>query len=381
MSVHRLPSGRWQVRWRCPGVPGQQSKVVDNRGDAGSLDRAIKKLGGQILKSDPRIEYLTLIGAPDPRPGRAKASVETKAKGTTLGKAIDLYAERPGNSENTTTAYRHLRTRLGSLAKVTVAEVTQEEIDRLFKRLQKEYAPNTVYSMVINLHAALALYDRGDAMAGVKGRYEAETLLEAVYLTPEQRASLIETAHLPKYAKHNMALFCEFILETGLRLGEALAVQVKHLDLDAAPPQIKVRHAVSGRAVRSDGFAPVRLKTKHAKREVTVSSLMAKKIAKAVEGRSPDATVLRPAYAGWWLHCAVETTFRSLCQDAPGVPDHTRIHDLRHTRAKTLLDAGADLSRVSRFLGHANVGITAKVYDGYDITSLASLHTLMDLAI
>lgn len=39
-----------------------------------------------------------------------------------------------------------------------------------------------------------------------------------------------------------------------------------------------------------------------------------------------------------------------------------RFHDVRHTHATLLLESGADISVVSKRLGHANVGFTAKVY-------------------
>jgi integrase len=39
-----------------------------------------------------------------------------------------------------------------------------------------------------------------------------------------------------------------------------------------------------------------------------------------------------------------------------------RFHDVRHTHATLLLEAGVDISVVSRRIGHGDVGFTAKVY-------------------
>ena len=39
-----------------------------------------------------------------------------------------------------------------------------------------------------------------------------------------------------------------------------------------------------------------------------------------------------------------------------------RFHDLRHTAASLLLDAGVPVKVVSTWLGHANIGITLDVY-------------------
>ena len=44
-----------------------------------------------------------------------------------------------------------------------------------------------------------------------------------------------------------------------------------------------------------------------------------------------------------------------------GLPQR-RFHDLRHTFATLAIEAGEDISVVSRALGHASVAITADVY-------------------
>jgi integrase len=45
-----------------------------------------------------------------------------------------------------------------------------------------------------------------------------------------------------------------------------------------------------------------------------------------------------------------------------GLPRETRIHDLRHTTATTLLATGTDIATTARILGHATPQITATVY-------------------
>jgi integrase len=39
-----------------------------------------------------------------------------------------------------------------------------------------------------------------------------------------------------------------------------------------------------------------------------------------------------------------------------------RVHDLRHTSATLMLDAGVPLVTVSKILGHSSVAVTAKIY-------------------
>jgi integrase len=47
---------------------------------------------------------------------------------------------------------------------------------------------------------------------------------------------------------------------------------------------------------------------------------------------------------------------------ASGLPQETRFHDLRHTAASLLLGEGVPVPVVSQLLGHADSGITLKVY-------------------
>lgn len=65
-----------------------------------------------------------------------------------------------------------------------------------------------------------------------------------------------------------------------------------------------------------------------------------------------DGTFLRPDY--------VTAKFRRILKQH-GLP-HIRFHDLRHTTASIMIENGADLKRVSEWLGHSNVGTTANIY-------------------
>ena len=44
------------------------------------------------------------------------------------------------------------------------------------------------------------------------------------------------------------------------------------------------------------------------------------------------------------------------------IPDGLRFHDLRHTHATALVEAGCSIKAISRRLGHADVVITLRVY-------------------
>lgn len=49
-------------------------------------------------------------------------------------------------------------------------------------------------------------------------------------------------------------------------------------------------------------------------------------------------------------------------REAAGIPDTITFHDLRHTQASLMLDAGADLKVIQARLGHAKFETTANLY-------------------
>ena len=55
------------------------------------------------------------------------------------------------------------------------------------------------------------------------------------------------------------------------------------------------------------------------------------------------------------------THFKRILKHA-GLPDSTRVHDLRHTAVSLMLNNGQSLAVVSRMVGHSSVSVTADVY-------------------
>ena len=60
----------------------------------------------------------------------------------------------------------------------------------------------------------------------------------------------------------------------------------------------------------------------------------------------------------------IRKSFKNACQRA-GITYPTRMYDLRHLFATTLLNKGADLAAVSKMMGHSTVKLTADTYYHY----------------
>src|SRR4051794_34420775 len=187
------------------------------------------------------------------------------------------------------------------------------------------------------------------------------TSKEAPHLTPPQVAELLRAAEGSRYAP----LFA-LLVHTGLRRGEALALQWS--DVDLAKGLLRVRGTLS----RIDGELLVtEPKTAKSKRFVPISAPAARLL---LDVRAAQADERSRAGSAWRQTGFVFTTefgepcdprnaFRALKVAAAraGLPG-VGLHTLRHSAARVMLTHGVPLKVVSEILGHSSIAITGAVY-------------------
>ena len=150
---------------------------------------------------------------------------------------------------------------------------------------------------------------------------------------------------------------CVLILETGLRAGEALALDWS--DIDEERRLLKV----SKNMVRVDGKNLVQRATKTAsgKRTVPLNSRALEAIqhlkAQQVEG-CPFVFATQTGEHVSYRHLLA--TMEKACE-AAGV-EHRGLHALRHSFASNLYARGVEVKIISKLLGHASVEITYNRY-------------------
>jgi integrase len=160
-----------------------------------------------------------------------------------------------------------------------------------------------------------------------------------------------------------------FLLGTGARRGEALALRWKDLDFDKGVVRIE-RSLEQTKGAKGSLLRFKSRKTKNGRRNVSISPwLVAELKAHRTRqqerrlslgmGRAPDDSLI---FAGWdgstrsphWL-----TQKFALAMDALKI-DCT-LHGLRHTHVSQLIAAGMDVLTISRRIGHASAAITPRV--------------------
>lgn len=142
---------------------------------------------------------------------------------------------------------------------------------------------------------------------------------------------------------------------TGMRAGEASALRVG--DVDLAHGLIYVRRSFSP---AGGGRVQEQSPKSHKERTVPIPAALRPTIARRVKGRGRNDLVFTGPNGGRMSTSNVRRavaweTLRSLL-DRPDL----RIHDLRHTFATLLLDAGVAVNDVKEVLGHSSIQVTEK---------------------
>lgn len=183
------------------------------------------------------------------------------------------------------------------------------------------------------------------------------------YLSGPEQAALI-AAH----AEHPLSqALTAVLIDSGLRWGEATALTPNDVDLE--------RRTIRVRAAWSEG--ELRPYTKSGRRRTVPLTQRAATLLERVMPAGRTRMIF--SYDG-----TQQLDISSWRQDrhTPAVRDaglpHTRIHDLRHTYASTLLQAGISLAEVGKLMGHVSVVTTSRYAHLASTPSAAVLAALGD---
>ena len=156
------------------------------------------------------------------------------------------------------------------------------------------------------------------------------------YLEPSEVQALIQAA---PHADAQMLMMIQW--RAGLRIAEALALEVGDLHLEADPPVLKVRQGKG----RKDRLVPI-----HGELQAALSNHIRYKRITA----GPLVSV-NTSTAWRWVKAALAGA-----QETGAIPQGRRVatHALRHSAARHWLASGVPLNRVSVWLGHASLQTT-----------------------
>lgn len=136
-----------------------------------------------------------------------------------------------------------------------------------------------------------------------------------------------------------------FLLGSGLRLGEACGLNWGDVDLDAGTVTVRRSKGKRPRIVVVSGYG--------------IEALRAQRIADKRIGQH-EPVFVGPKSGERLQPWTPSHAFPRLLERA-GLP-RMRVHDLRHGHATRMLARGASMRLIADQLGHANPGLTARVY-------------------
>lgn len=170
-----------------------------------------------------------------------------------------------------------------------------------------------------------------------------------VFLTHDQIHALADAAE----AGHTLILLLGY---TGLRWGEATALRAR--DIDLTRRRIDVRRAFSD----VGGQLVLGTPKSHESRTVPVPRFLAAELAELLAGSRPDELALTtdrgyPLRLSNWRRKVF-----ALGRAGADVSSQFRIHDLRHTAASLMIQAGYPPKMLQEIMGHASITTTLDLY-------------------
>lgn len=187
---------------------------------------------------------------------------------------------------------------------------------------------------------------------------------EGNYLTPQEFDTLLY--FIPDYYKR----FVLFLVGTGCRWGEAIALTWGSVNLTGRVPTVRIEKAYK----KGETAAPVLKQPKSAMSRRTIS--ITPDVVAALGQPGPAGELVFPGRLSgghlWygrfrttvWERAVDKAQDPLLCAEAGLVPLGKRptIHDLRHTHASWLVEDGAPLPYVQARLGHDSINTTVSTY-------------------
>lgn len=272
-----------------------------------------------------------------------------------------------GVQSDTIKSYRAIAKQIAAtpLGHLPIDCVTRDDVARWIREQQETgSAAKTVRNRQGVLSAALGratddgIIPRNPALKARIGRTERR---EMTVLTPAEIQVLLR-----RVSDHYRPLIMT-LYGTGLRLGEATALQVRDIHLEHTPPTLTV-----ARAWKRDGVlgAP---KTKAGRRTISIPGPVVEVIRPLLDGKRPDELVFTNTAGRRILQASLHDLWQTWIADVlvrngepvkvtPRLGKTPRIHDLRHSHASVMIANGINLYDLRHRLGHESITTTADTY-------------------
>jgi integrase len=161
----------------------------------------------------------------------------------------------------------------------------------------------------------------------------------------------------------------EFLVAAGCRFGEASAL--KPSDVNRRTNRVSIVRAWK-RTYTKGGYELGPPKTKRSRRNISVDKRVLDSLDYSGEWLFTNSGANPTRRGGPVRVSSFRANVWNPALERVGLKPRPRIHDLRHTHASWLIQAGKPLPVISRRLGHESIQVTVDVYGHLDVTDDAA---------
>ena len=296
---------------------------------------------------------------------------------------LEYYKATSGNKEST---YRSRKTNITAFNKiignVKMADMTKQRYEKLLIELDKRYQKNTfnlmhiTAGMIFDYAVECNLLASNPAKAAKKPK-KAKTLEDVEedivdkFLSKDELNIFLATVR--NYGDLQYYALFRLLAYSGLRIGEALALEISKFDLNARV--LKVRQTYCSDTNKTTDFYLQTPKTDASIRDVDIDTetteILQMWIGEQKRNKmrqrdiwydEHDFIFTSSKYPGYPLpYYTAHKMFNKLLSMS-NINTNLTPHALRHTHASLLAESGATLEQIQARLGHDNDDITRRIY-------------------
>lgn len=274
--------------------------------------------------------------------------------------AVRHFASLTGIEPGTLTTYRRIYARTWSpeLGHLRLSQITRETLARAVNGIDaSDKTVKNAWGVLAHMLKMAAIDGHIPRSPGVGVKLPKRTghrKAEHRYLSHAEWWDLLDAT--PAYWQP----FVWMLGGTGMRWGEATALEVGDLDLERATVRItKAEKWDSGnRGARIIGPP----KTQRSRRVITLPPEVVDAVRPLVEGRKSTEPLFTAPKGGTVKHRTFYSDIWRAKSCAPLPAPHPRIHDLRHSHVAWLIAAGVQLPVIQARLGHEKITTTIDTY-------------------
>ena len=265
---------------------------------------------------------------------------------------------RTGKSSNTVRAYRSYLSDFAQFYPGPIQEITADLLRRYLRGLGDK-APATRARREAALGSVLAWAYRAEMITA-----DPMTRLDRTHLSippprPVPTGQIQAVLQVIPKTKDRDRLLFGLLYTTGIRVGEALAIEVDDLDLSIDDEHVTVLgKGGRRRTVLLD--------------DSTLVALLRRYLKTRGYRHGPLFRAEKNYTGGPLRYASVHELWAKYCASAQVT---ATIHQLRHTHATELVNAGVSLETIRRRLGHANAQTVLRYADQRDATADAEIRT------